>query len=101
MALEIEAIQERKVALEGDLSKLRDTIAQLDAKRQELVNNLNALHGAVQQCDQFLVDIAKQEEEPKTKKEKRKHLKNICLNIQDIFLDNGWIKIQFLQLLMQ
>ena len=69
MALTIEAIQERKVALEGDLSKLRDTIAQLDAKRQELVNNLNALSGAVQQCDQFLVDIAEQEEkEPKTKK---------------------------------
>ena len=68
MALTIEAIQERKVALEGDLTKLRDTISQLDAKRQELVNNLNALSGAVQQCDQFLVDIAKQEEEPKTKK---------------------------------
>ena len=70
MALEIEAIQERKVALEGDLTKLRDTITQLDAKRQELVNNLNALSGAVQQCDQFLVDIAEQEEEPKNKKEK-------------------------------
>ena len=67
MALEIEAIEERKVALEGDLTKLRDTISQLDAKRQELVNNLNALSGAVQQCDQFLVDIAEQEE-PKTKK---------------------------------
>ena len=67
MALDIEAIQERKVALEGDLTKLRDTISQLDAKRQELVNNLNALSGAVQQCDQFLVDIAEQEE-PKTKK---------------------------------
>lgn len=67
MALEIEAIQKRKVALEGDLTKLRDTITQLDAKRQELVNNLNALSGAVQQCDQFLVDIAEQEE-PKTKK---------------------------------
>ena len=70
MALDFEAIQTRKVALEGDLEKLRDTIAQLDAKRQELVNNLNALHGAVQQCDQFLVDIAEQKEEPKTKKEK-------------------------------
>ena len=67
MALTIEAIQKRKVALEGDLEKLRDTITQLDAKRQELVNNLNALSGAVQQCDQFLVDIAEQEE-PKTKK---------------------------------
>ena len=69
MALTIEAIQTRKVALEGDLEKLRDTITQLDAKRQELVNNLNALSGAVQQCDQFLVDIAEQEE-PKIKKEK-------------------------------
>jgi ABC-type transporter Mla subunit MlaD len=69
MALEIEAIQERKVALEGDITKLRDTISQLDAKRQELVNNLNALSGAVQQCDQFLTDIVEQEE-PKTKKEK-------------------------------
>ena len=67
MALTIEAIQERKVALEGDLTKLRDTITQLDAKRQELVGNLNALSGAIQQCDQFLVDIAEQEE-PKTKK---------------------------------
>ena len=67
MALTIEAIQERKVALEGDLTKLTDTITQLDAKRQELVNNLNALSGAVQQCDQFLVDIA-EHEEPKTKK---------------------------------
>ena len=71
MALTIEAIQTRKVALEGDLEKLRDTISQLDAKRQELVGNLNALSGAVQQCDQFLVNIAEQEkEEPKIKKEK-------------------------------
>ncbi len=65
MALTIEAIQERKVALEGDLTKLRETIAQLDTKRQELVGNLNALHGAVQQCDHFMSEL---EEEPKTKK---------------------------------
>ena len=49
MALTVEAIQERKVALEGDLEKLRDTISQLDAKRQELGGNRNALSGAVQQ----------------------------------------------------
>ena len=69
MALTIEAIQERKGALEGDLEKVRDTISQLDVKRQELVNNLNALSGAMQQCDQFIVDLGS-EEEPKTKKEK-------------------------------
>ena len=66
MALTIEAIQERKIALEGDLTKLRDTIAQLDTKRQELVSNMNALSGAVQQCDHFLSELA--EEEPKSKK---------------------------------
>ena len=68
MALTIEAIQERKVALEGDLAKLRDTIAQLDTKRQELVGNLNALSGADQQCDHFLLLLEGKEEEPKTKK---------------------------------
>ena len=73
MALEIEAIQKRKVALEGDVEKVRDTISQLDTKRQELVNNLNALSGAIQQCDQFIVELGEEnpkEEEPKTKKEK-------------------------------
>ena len=69
MALTIEAIQERKVALEGDLEKVRDTISQLDVKRQELVNNLNALSGALQQCDQFIVEL-ESEEEPKIKKQK-------------------------------
>ena len=58
MAITIESLNERKTAIQGDMEKLRDTITQLDAKRQELVNNLNALSGAVQQCDQFLVDIA-------------------------------------------
>ena len=66
MTLDIEAIQERKVALEGDVEKLRDTITQLDTKRQELVNNLNALSGAIQQCDQFLSIL--EEEQPKEKK---------------------------------
>ena len=67
MELSIEVIQERKVALEGDLTKLRDTIAQLDTKRQELVSNLNALSGADQQCDHFLLLLG-EKEEPKTKK---------------------------------
>ena len=67
MALTIEAIQERKVALQGDSEKVRDTISQLDTKRQELVNNLNALSGALQQCDQFIVEL---QEEEKPKKEK-------------------------------
>ena len=69
MAITIESLNERKSALQGDMEKERDTISQLDNKRQELVNNLNALSGAMQQCDQFIVDLGS-EEEPKTKKEK-------------------------------
>ena len=49
------------------MEKVRETISQLDNKRQELVNNLNALSGANQQCDQFIVEL---QEEEKPKKEK-------------------------------
>ena len=66
MAITIESLNERKTAIQGDMEKLRDTISQLDTKRQELVNNLNALSGAMQQCDQFIVQL----EEEKPKKEK-------------------------------
>ena len=52
-----EMIAERKAAIQEDIQKLRDTISQLDAKRQELVNNLNALSGAEQQCDHFLSQL--------------------------------------------
>jgi len=80
MALTIEVIKERKVALEGDVEKVRETISQLDSKRQELVNNLNALSGALQQCDQFISQLSEKiaedfapvldSEEPKTKIDK-------------------------------
>ena len=53
----VETINERKTAIQEDIQKLRDTISQLDAKRQELVNNLNALSGAEQQCDHFLSQL--------------------------------------------
>ena len=67
MAITIESLNERKTAIQGDMEKVRETISQLDNKRQELVNNLNALSGAIQQCDQFIVQL----EEEKPKKEKK------------------------------
>ena len=57
-----EIISERKTAIQEDIQKLRDTISQLDAKRQELVNNLNALSGAEQQCDHFLSQLEETEQ---------------------------------------
>ena len=74
MAITIESLNQRKTDLQNDSEKVRETISQLDNKRQELVNNLNALSGAIQQCDQFIVELGEEEnpkeEEPKTKKEK-------------------------------
>ena len=68
MAITIESLNERKTDIQGDMEKVRETISQLDTKRQELVNNLNALSGAIQQCDQFIVQL---QEEEKPKKEKK------------------------------
>ena len=56
-----EKIDERKSAIQEDITKLRETISQLDTKRQELVNNLNALSGAEQQCDHVLTLLQEQE----------------------------------------
>ena len=67
MAITIESLNQRKTDLQNDSEKVRETISQLDNKRQELVNNLNALSGAIQQCDQFIVEL---QEEEKPKKEK-------------------------------
>ena len=63
MELSLEAIQTRKSAIQEDITKLRETITQLDTKRQELVNNLNALSGAEQQCDHFISLLQKDEDE--------------------------------------
>jgi|TARA_B000000557_G_C20536120_1_gene342747 cell division protein FtsL len=63
MILERETIETRKIAIQGDIEKLRETISQLDTKRQELVNNLNALSGAEQQCDHFLSLLEQEENE--------------------------------------
>ena len=61
MDLNRETITNRKEAIQGDIVKLRETISQLDTKRQELINNLNALSGAEQQCDHFLSLMEEQE----------------------------------------
>jgi len=74
MAITIETLNERKTAIQGDMEKVRETLSQLDNKRQELVNNLNALSGALQQCDQFIVELQEQEEENPKKEKKHENI---------------------------
>ena len=50
-------IKIRIAALESDIKVMTNTIQELDAKKQEAIANLNALHGAKQQCDSFLKEL--------------------------------------------
>ena len=50
-------IKKRIAVLESDIKVMTNTIQELDAKKQEAIANLNALHGAKQQCDSFLKEL--------------------------------------------
>ena len=52
-----DTIKKRIAALESDIKVMTNTIQELDAKKQEAIANLNALHGAKQQCDSFLREL--------------------------------------------
>ena len=43
--------------IESDIKVMTNTIQELDAKKQEAIANLNALHGAKQQCESFLKEL--------------------------------------------
>ena len=46
--------EEKKQSLQTDIEKLEQTITQLADQQKQIQANLYALHGALQQCDQFL-----------------------------------------------
>ena len=52
-----DTIKKRIAALESDIKVMANTIQELYAKKQEAIANLNALHGAKQQCESFLKEL--------------------------------------------
>ena len=58
-----EVIEERKRTLVNDIDKLEKTIAEVGKQQEQLQANMFALHGALQQCDQFLELFNKENEE--------------------------------------
>ena len=52
-----DTIKKRIAALECDIKVMANTIQEIDAKKQEAIANLNALHGAKQQCESFLKEL--------------------------------------------
>ena len=57
-----EAIEERKQTLVNDIDKLEKTIAEVGKQQDQFQANMFALHGALQQCDQFLEMLDKENE---------------------------------------
>ena len=47
-------IEEKKQSIRGDIEKLEQSITQIGEQQKQLQANLYALHGALQQCDQFI-----------------------------------------------
>ena len=58
-----EQIEERKQTIVNDIDKLEKTIAEVGKQQEQLQANMFALHGAVQQCDMFLEQLEKENEE--------------------------------------
>jgi len=63
MTINKETIEERKIVLQKDIITARERIAEHDKKRQEDVALVNALTGALQQCENFLQELDNEEPE--------------------------------------
>ena len=61
MAITKESIEERKNVLQNDVVSARQRIAEYDKKKTEDTALLNALAGAIQQCDIFLRELDNEE----------------------------------------
>ena len=58
-----EVLEERKQTIGNDIDKLEKTIAEGGKQQEQLQANMFALHGALQQCDQFLEMFTKENED--------------------------------------
>ena len=58
-----DVIEERKQTIVNDIDKLEKTIAEVGKQQDQFQANMFALHGALQQCDQFLELFNKENEQ--------------------------------------
>ena len=63
MAITILQIEERKNVLQNDINSAKQRMAEYDKKKQEDIALLNALTGALQQCENFLKELDNEEPE--------------------------------------
>ena len=63
MTITRETIEKRKNVLTNDMNSAKQRLAEYDRKKQEDIALLNALTGAVQQCENFLQEFDNEEPE--------------------------------------
>ena len=63
MAITKENIEERKSVLQNDIVSAKQRVAEYDKRKQEDIALLNALTGALQQCENFLKELDNEEPE--------------------------------------
>ena len=63
MSITRETIEERKNVLMNDMNFAKQRMAEYDKKKQEDIALLNALTGAIQQCENFLQELDNDEPE--------------------------------------
>ena len=63
MSITKENIEERKMVLMNDMNTAKQRMAEYDKKKQEDIALLNALTGALQQCENFLKELDNEEPE--------------------------------------
>ena len=63
MSITKEHIEERKIVLQNDMNTAKQRMAEYDKKKQEDIALLNALTGAIQQCENFLQEFDNEEPE--------------------------------------
>ena len=63
MAITKENIEERRIVLQNDINSAKQRMAEYDKKKQEDIALLNALTGALQQCENFLQGLDNEEPE--------------------------------------
>jgi len=63
MSITKEHIEERKIVLQNDMNAAKQRMAEYDKKKQEDIALLNALTGALQQCENFFQELDNEEPE--------------------------------------
>ena len=61
MSINKEQIESRKSDLQKDFQTVKQQIEDSEVKINSMRNNLNALAGAIQQCDMFLKQLAEKD----------------------------------------